>query len=250
MNKKLFPLCIIFLCVIGGLLSSRWFSSENYKTKEEIVERNSESNIDANPNQFQDVLTIDELVKQYNTSNKLTPPTINEPVNSNKEENIIVTTSDNNKMASFQNMFFNVVGSNQVIQAEPFDGSLGTASLEIYNKNLKGFYKLRYIYTETGTMLKHSVELNYAVGADPISATSFSLDEIHRVLTGVSIEPYVLNQINVCLENYRKVAQINATTATDSNKTQYQDFSSHNVQYRISTIGNIVTVSGTLSTNK
>lgn len=203
---------------------------------------------------FSKVLTIEDMHKEYaNKDNKdnifnvsdyksdLEPPHIGKTNSS---------TEFNNRLSAFQDMFLNKIGTNQILNEEPFDGFMGSGVLEIYNKKSFGFYKFRYIYSEDKNIINHGVELNYAITSSKLNIESFSLDEVHRVMTGVSLEPYVVTKMNDCLSDYKKVAQVNLTSATDPNKLQYTEFTSTGVKYRISVIGSTVTISSNITIRK
>lgn len=238
------PVLIIFLIVLGVVLSNKWF---NIPTKE-----NKESNPKKSDIKIDESLvkTTEDIVKNYTKSDTVEMPSLDKPkgVKTEDERDNVSTLSGD--MSSFYSLFYGVIG-NEVSQSKSdFDGTYGKGVLEIYNSKALGLYKFRYVYEESATNIVKGVELSYAVASGDLNVDTFYLNEINKVLQGSSIEPYITTRINNTLTDYKKIAQVNGISAPDSKKVNSEVFTVGKIPYTVSTIGNVITVSAIYSVTK
>ena len=238
------PVLIIFLIVLGVVLSNKWF---NIPTKE-----NKESNPKKSDIKIDESLvkTTEDIVKNYTKSDTVEMPSLDKPkgVKTEDERDNVSTLSGD--MSSFYSLFYGVIG-NEVSQSKSdFDGTYGKGVLEIYNSKALGLYKFRYVYEERATNIVKGVELSYAVASGDLNVDTFYLNEINKVLQGSSMEPYITTRINSILTDYKKIAQVNGISAPDSKKVNSEVFTVGKIPYTVSTIGNVITISAIYSVTK
>lgn len=238
------PVLIIFLIVLGVVLSNKWF---NIPTKE-----NKESNPKKSDIKIDESLvkTTEDIVKNYTKSDTVEMPSLDKPkgVKTEDERDNVSTLSGD--MSSFYSLFYGVIG-NEVSQSKSdFDGTYGKGVLEIYNSKALGLYKFRYVYEESATNIVKGVELSYAVASGDLNVDTFYLNEINKVLQGSSMEPYITTRINSILTDYKKIAQVNGISAPDSKKVNSEVFTVGKIPYTVSTIGNVITISAIYSVTK
>lgn len=237
------PALIIFLIVLGVILSNKWFKVPTKESKK-ISSDKSDIKIDESL-----VKTTEDLVKSYTKSDTVEMPSLDK--NTKNEENINDNVSTlSGDMGSFYNLFYGVVG-NEVSQSKSdFDGTYGKGVLEIYNSKALGFYKFRYVYEESTTNIVKGIELSYAVSSDDLNIDTFYLNEINKILQGSALEPYISSRINNTLTDYKKIAQVNGISAQDSRKVNSEVFTVGKIPYTVSTIGNVITISAIYSITK
>lgn len=238
------PVLIIFLIVLGVVLSNKWFNIPTKENKESNSKR-SDIKIDESL-----VKTTEDIVKNYTKSDTVEMPSLDKPkgVKTEDERDNVSTLSGD--MSSFYSLFYGVIG-NEVSQSKSdFDGTYGKGVLEIYNSKALGLYKFRYVYEESATNIVKGVELSYAVASGDLNVDTFYLNEINKVLQGSSIEPYITTRINNTLTDYKKIAQVNGISAPDSKKVNSEVFTVGKIPYTVSTIGNVITISAIYSVTK
>lgn len=238
------PVLIIFLIVLGVVLSNKWF---NIPTKE-----NKESNPKKSDIKIDESLvkTTEDIVKNYTKSDTVEMPSLDKPKGAKTEDERDNVSTLSGDMSSFYSLFYGVIG-NEVSQSKSdFDGTYGKGVLEIYNSKALGLYKFRYVYEESVTNIVKGVELSYAVASGDLNVDTFYLNEINKVLQGSSIEPYITTRINNTLTDYKKIAQVNGISAPDSKKVNSEVFTVGKIPYTVSTIGNVITISAIYSVTK
>lgn len=238
------PVLIIFLIVLGVVLSNKWFSTPTKENKESNSKK-SDIKVDESL-----VKTTEDLVKNYTKSDTVEMPSLDKPKDIETKDELNNVSTLSGDMGSFYNLFYGVIGKEVSQSKSDFDGTYGKGVLEIYNSKALGLYKFRYVYEESATNIVKGIELSYAVSSGDLNVDTFYLNEINKILQGSSMEPYVSTRINNTLTDYRKIAQVNGISVPDSKKVNSEVFTVGKIPYTVSTIGNIITISAIYSIPK
>lgn len=230
------PVLIILLIMAGVILSKAWFT---LPTKSEVLNFTRDK---ITPN----VKTTEDLVKQYNTSKPQNRVTLEIP----SEEKPIEKPINISDASSFYSLYYGDVGTSLSQNKNEFDGTYGKETLEIAKDKALGFYKARYVYTETENQVVKGLELSYAACSGDINVDLFKLNECNIILQGTRIEPYIQTKMNETLKEFRSIAQVNGISAIDTNKLTSQDYKVGEVKYTITTIGNIITITAIYNCTK